>query len=53
MTDRDLIAKRLAFIRSCVADLQREARPQDLETSVRERRFVEHTLLLAKGGWLE
>ncbi len=47
MTDPELIAKRLAFIESCVADLRREARPSALETSVRERRFVEHTLQLA------
>jgi uncharacterized protein YutE (UPF0331/DUF86 family) len=47
MTDKDLILKRLAFIESCVADLKRDAQPSALETSVRERRFIEHTLQLA------
>ncbi len=46
MTDRDLIAKRLAFIETCLHDLA-HARPGLLDTDLRERRFVEHTLQLA------
>ena len=47
MTDRPLIDKRLAVIDTCVADLRRLARVDQLETDVRERRFVEHTLQIA------
>jgi len=44
MTDPELLAKKLALIEGCVADLRRLARPADLERDIRERRFVEHTL---------
>lgn len=47
MTDADLIAKKLAFIETCVAELRSLAKPSAIETDVRERRFVEHTLQLA------
>jgi len=47
MTDPDLLAKKLAFAETCVADLRRLARPDALEADLRERRFVEHTLQLA------
>lgn len=47
MTDADLIAKKLAFIETCVAQLRTLARPDQLATDVREERFVEHTLQLA------
>lgn len=47
MTDAELVRKRLAFVASCLADLRRLARVDALETDVRERRFVEHTLQLA------
>jgi uncharacterized protein YutE (UPF0331/DUF86 family) len=47
MTDPDLIAKKLAQIESCVADLRRLANPARLEHDVREERFVEHTLQVA------
>jgi uncharacterized protein YutE (UPF0331/DUF86 family) len=47
VTDADLIAKRLAFIETCIADLQRLAHPDRIADDVRERRFVEHTLQLA------
>jgi len=47
MTDRELLAKKLAFIETCVADLRRLARPAALETDLREERFIEHTLQLA------
>lgn len=47
MTDADLIAKKLAFIEGCVADLSRLARPERIEQDVREERFVAHTLQVA------
>lgn len=47
MTDEPLLAKRLAFIESCVADLRRLARLDLIDHDVREERFVEHTLQLA------
>lgn len=47
MTDPDVIARKLAIIETCVADLRRLARLDALETDVREQRFVEHTLQLA------
>ena len=47
MTDTDLIAKKLAFIETCVRELESLARPELVTTDVRERRFVEHTLQIA------
>ena len=47
MTDPELLAKKLAFIETCVADLQRLARPELIGSDVREERFVAHTLQLA------
>ena len=47
MTDPQLVAKKLALIESCVADLRRLARLDELERDIRERRFVEHTLQIA------
>ena len=47
MTDQDLIAKRLAFIETCLCDLRQRVRPDRLSTDVRELRFVEHTLQIA------
>lgn len=47
MTDPDLIAKKLAFIETCVSQLRRLARPDQIATDIREERFVEHTLQLA------
>jgi len=47
VTDPDLIAKKLAFIETCVSQLRRLARPDLIATDVREERFVEHTLQLA------
>jgi uncharacterized protein YutE (UPF0331/DUF86 family) len=46
VTDSDLIAKKLAFIETCVADLRRLAHPEELERDLKEERFVEHTLQL-------
>lgn len=47
MTDPDLIAKKLAFIETCVMQLRTIAKVELLETDVREERFIEHTLQLA------
>ena len=47
MTDPDLVAKKLAVVETCVMDLRRLARPADLASDLRERRFVEHTLQIA------
>ncbi len=47
MTDQDLVAKRLAFIETCLRDLRQQARPDLLAADVRELRFVEHTLQIA------
>jgi uncharacterized protein YutE (UPF0331/DUF86 family) len=47
LTDPDLLAKKLAFIETCLAQLTEMARPELVETDVRERRFIEHTLQIA------
>ena len=47
MTDADLIAKKLAFIETCIAQLRTLARLDLITTDVREERFVAHTLQLA------
>jgi len=47
MTDPELLAKKLAVVETCVADLRRLARPEALASDVREERFVEHTLQVA------
>jgi uncharacterized protein YutE (UPF0331/DUF86 family) len=47
MTDPDLLAKKLAFIETCVRDLQTLADPSRIESDIKERRFIEHTLQIA------
>ncbi len=47
MTDSELLAKKLAFIETCVADLKRLADPEMIGKDIREERFVEHTLQIA------
>jgi uncharacterized protein YutE (UPF0331/DUF86 family) len=47
MTDEELIAKKLASIETYVSELRRLARPELVESDVREERFVEHSLQLA------
>ena len=37
MTDPDLLAKKLAFVESCVADLRRLAVAANIESDVKER----------------
>jgi uncharacterized protein YutE (UPF0331/DUF86 family) len=46
MTDAPLVAKKLAFIETCLRELRVDARPSMLH-EVRELRFVEHTLQIA------
>jgi uncharacterized protein YutE (UPF0331/DUF86 family) len=47
MTDVALVRKKLASIESCLSDLQRLATPLAIDTDLRERRFIEHTLQIA------
>ncbi len=47
MTDLELIAKKLAFIETCTRELATLARAELIESDIRERRFVEHTLQIA------
>lgn len=44
MTDEPLIEKKLAFIETCLRELQSLANPAAIERDVKERRFIEHTL---------
>jgi hypothetical protein len=44
VTDPGLVAKKLAFIETCVRELRDLARPEQIDHDVRERRLVEHTL---------
>jgi len=47
MTDPELVAKKLAFVETCVRELRTLARLERIADDVREQRFVEHTLQLA------
>lgn len=47
MTDPALIAKKLAVVETCVAQLRSLARPAEIARDLREERFVEHTLQIA------
>jgi len=47
VTDPELLAKKLAMIETCVAQLRRIADLEKLRTDVREERFVVHTLQIA------
>jgi len=47
MTDADLVAKKLAFVETCVRELRALARPELIESDIREERFASHTLQLA------
>jgi uncharacterized protein YutE (UPF0331/DUF86 family) len=44
MTDQELIEKKLAFIETCLHELRTMAKPAVIETDLKERRFIEHTL---------
>jgi uncharacterized protein YutE (UPF0331/DUF86 family) len=47
VTDRDLVAKKLARIVTCLHELRTMASVERLRVDVREKRFVEHTLQIA------
>ena len=47
MTDKDLMRKRLAFIEECLHQLATVVDASVVETNIRDRRFVEHTLQIA------
>lgn len=47
MVDQDLILKKLAFIETCIQDLQSKSNPKLISSDIREERFVVHTLQLA------
>lgn len=47
MTDRDLVAKKLARIVTCLHELRTLAAVDRIREDVREKRFVEHTLQIA------
>jgi uncharacterized protein YutE (UPF0331/DUF86 family) len=47
VTDAELVAKKLAFIETCLRELETLADPSRIGSDVRERRFVEHTLQIA------
>lgn len=53
MVDRDLILKKLAFIETCVQELQTLARVDQIGSDIREQRFVVHTLQLAAQATLD
>jgi uncharacterized protein YutE (UPF0331/DUF86 family) len=47
VTDWDLVAKRLAFVETCVQELRSLAQPEEIRRDIRQERFVEHTLQIA------
>jgi uncharacterized protein YutE (UPF0331/DUF86 family) len=47
VTDLDLLEKKLAFVESCVSELQRLAVAEKIDTDVKESRFIEHTLQMS------
>ena len=53
MSDPDLVAKKLAFIETCVRELREMSRPEHIAANVREDRFVAHSLQIAIQGALD
>ena len=47
MTNRDLLEKKLAFVERCLRELRTLAKPEWIETDIREQRFAERELQLA------
>jgi uncharacterized protein YutE (UPF0331/DUF86 family) len=47
VTDTELLAKKLAYIESCVREIRTLAHPEAIRTDLREQRFAEHTLQVA------
>jgi hypothetical protein len=44
MTDQGWLAKKLAFIETCLRELRELGRADRIAFDLKERRFVEHTL---------
>ena len=53
MTDQDLLLKKLSFIETCLTQLRTLTTPNLIDTDVKERRFVEHTLQVALQALLD
>jgi uncharacterized protein YutE (UPF0331/DUF86 family) len=47
MTNLEIVAKKLAFVEQCIADLRTKAKPEQFGHDLLQRRFAEHTLQLA------
>jgi len=47
VTDAPLLAKKLAFIETCLRELRELAPPEAITTDLRTERFAEHTLQIA------
>ena len=47
MTDSGIVAKKLAYIETCVRELRTLARPEAIQEDIREQRFVAYTLQTA------
>jgi uncharacterized protein YutE (UPF0331/DUF86 family) len=47
VTDRDLIAKKLALIETCIRELKTLSRPSEIPRGRVQERFAEHTLQIA------
>lgn len=47
MTDEGLVEKKLAFLETCVRELEDLIRPEDIVSDLKSERFAEHTLQLA------
>ena len=47
MTDRDLVAKKLAQIETCVRELRTLSKPAEIPRDKVQERFAEHTLQIA------
>ena len=47
MTNLEIVAKKLAFMEQCLADLRAKAKAEQFEDDLLQRRFAEHTLQLA------
>ena len=53
MTDPELVAKKLAFVETCVRELRMLCRPEQIERDVRDECFAEHTLQVAVQALLD
>jgi len=47
MTDPELVAKKLAFVETCLGDLKRLTKVEHLQDDLKEQRFVTYTLQIA------